>query len=141
MAKIQKPKVYKQSKIPSSAIKPARDYNQSYGRFAFRSTCENHCLLADWGKPELSELIKCFKKFEKLQWKEIIKDSGFQYESPKQVAIKPPSTLPPDASLDSIRVNQRMRLFGYRTQDIFNIIWFDKDHMVCPMDKEKKYAL
>lgn len=141
MPKIDKPKKGKRSRIPIEATQLKTSYDDDFGRFAFSSVCENHCLLEDWQKAELERLIYCFKKIESLTWKQIKKDSGLDYESHSYIAVPRPQTLPPDASLDSIRVNLKMRLFGYRTQNVFNIIWFDKNHIVCPEDKTKKYAI
>ncbi len=116
-------------------------YEDCTGRIAFSKVCDRHCLLSDWDKKELKLLIDCFKKIESMCWKDIKSYNGFNYETIKHIAITPPSSLPPDATLKSLKLNDDHRLYGYRAQDTFNIIWFDKTHMVCPMNKQKKYAI
>lgn len=128
-------------KITQDALERKLDYNEQFGRFAFSSCCDRHCLLSEWQKRELVELISFFKKVEKLNWKNILINDALNYESHNFTDLPPPSTLPPDASLDSMRVTQKMRVYGYRTQDVFNIIWFDREHKVCPMGKKCKYQV
>lgn len=140
MREIKKPKK-KATKINPKATENSYSTNDDFCRFVFSFTCERHCLLSDWQKIELSELIGFFKKLELQTWKDIFKDDGLNYESHSWIALPRPRALPPDASLDSMRVTQRMRLYGYRTQNFFNIIWFDREHKVCPTDKECKYRV
>jgi hypothetical protein len=117
------------------------DYNERHGRLAFLNACDKHCLLSKWRNNELDELIGCFKKVERSTWKNILRDDGLKYESHQYIDFPRPKDLPPDASLDSIRVTQRMRLYGYRSDDVFYIIWFDREHAVCPMSKQKRYKI
>ena len=140
MGKIKKPGKTG-TRIPTSATEKKLNYNEAHGKFTFSSVCDHNCLLSGWQKDELQQLIGCFKKVERLLWKEILKDPGLNYESHKFIDLARPEKLPPDASLDSIRVSQRMRLYGYRTQDVFNIIWFDREHIVCPEGKTCRYAI
>lgn len=140
MREIRKPKK-EATKISSVATEKTINYNERPGRLSFLSACDTHCLLCNWQKDELTELMGCFKKVERTLWKNILKDDGLNYESHNQIDLPPPPALPPDASLDSMRVTQRMRLYGYRTQDVFNIIWFDRLHEVCPEGKKWRYKV
>jgi hypothetical protein len=119
----------------------SNQYEESTGRVAFSKVCSKYCLLCDWTKQELKLLIKFFKKLESMWWKDIKLDGGFRYETIQYAAIPRPTSLPPDATLKSLRVNECHRLYGYRAQDTFNIIWFDRNHIVCPMGKPKNYAI
>ncbi len=83
---------------------------------------------------------RIFQKIEKLSWKQIQSDPGLNFERNKNIALPLPSNFPPDASLCSVRVNQKIRLYGYRVREFFYIVWFDKNHKVCPMGKSKKYT-
>lgn len=144
MGKINKKaaKREKCSKITSKATeKPAINYNECCGRFGFLSVCDNHCLLSEWHGSELSELIGCFKKVERTIWKNILKDDGLDYKRHHHINLPLPKNFPPDATLDSIRVNQKMRLYGYRLNDVFYIVWFDREHLVCPVGKQKRFTI
>ena len=131
----------KETKITPTASQKQVTYEECTGRIAFSNVCDKHCLLCDWTKKELKALIDCFKKIESLCWKDIRNDRGLNYETIKHAAIRRPSSLPPDATFKSLRVSDDHRLYGYRAQDIFNIIWFDRNHIACPVGKPKKYAM
>ena len=141
MAKtIKKPMKNNECKIPQPQLKV--NYDKCTARLAFSSVCNSHCLISEWYDDELITLINCFKNLESKTWLEIKDDNGLNYEPKvKHIDIQRPQTLPPDANLSSLRVNKKSRLYGYRTQDVFNIIWFDKNHVVCPMNKQKKYSV
>jgi len=142
MGKIKKPKKSKSGKISNNATQStATSYDEFHARFAFAKTCSNNCLLKDWQKNELQSLMSSFKKIEGMQWKEIKKDQGLDYETITTFNVKLPDSFPPDVGLKSLRVDQKRRLYGYRVQDTFYIIWFDKDHIVCPLGKKRKYSL
>lgn len=116
------------------------NYDERKGKLAFSSACNRRCLISDWQKSELENLIETFKKFESIEWKKIYDDSGLNWERNSHIAIKLPKSFPKDAKLHSIRVNGKMRLYGYRVQEFFYIVWFDKNHEVCPMNKNKKHS-
>lgn len=130
------------SKIKSSMTQlKSINYDQCFGRLAFSKSCEKNCLLSSWKSTELKLLIDCFKKVESETWNIIRHDIGLNLEVIKHIDLHRPSTLPPDATFRSIRVSNSMRLYGYRLQDTFYIIWFDREHIVCPQGKPKRYAV
>ena len=139
--KIDKPQKTNTSKIPDKALSLKASHDDEKAKLTFSKTCDTHCQLSEWHDNELDALISCFKKLEGMPWRDIKKDAGLKYESISSTCIPRPSTLPPDASLDSLRVTVKSRLYGYRTQEFFNIIWFDKNHIVCTLDKQRKYKV
>lgn len=118
-----------------------QDYNEMYGRVAF-TTVYHHksCNISDWHGSELKLLIDCFKKIEALKWKDILRDNGLNWERNANIAIQLPNALPEDLKLYSMRVDGKKRIYGYRVQQYFYIIWFDRNHIVCPENKPKKYT-
>lgn len=116
------------------------DYNLRKGKVAFENVVHSGCSITDWQGSELKLLIDAFKKLETLTWNQIMIDNGLNYERNKFIAIKLPSEIPTDAKLCSFRVNQKKRVYGYRAQEFFYIVWFDKNHIVCPTNKQKKYT-
>lgn len=124
--------------IDTSLKRP--DYNEMYGRIAFTNVSHHKsCNISTWHDTELKLLIECFKKIEALKWKDIFKDSGLNWERNSNIAIQLPSGLPEDSKLHSVRVDGKKRIYGYRVQEYFYIIWFDRNHIVCPENKPKKY--
>lgn len=140
---IKKPKKNNaNNRISNKAVElKSEDWDSCYGRIAFINVCNKKCLLSQWHEKELKDLIKCFIKVESKTWSEIKVDSGLKYEIVKQIAIPPPDNIPPDVRFGSLRVNDKNRLYGYRLTDTFYIVWFDKNHVVCPQGKSKPYAI
>ena len=138
--KIKEVQISTKGKSINTSLKSI-DYDSMSGKVAFESVVHNKtCSISDWNGREFKLLIDCFQKIEKLSWKQIQSDPGLNFERNKNIALPLPSNFPPDANLCSIRVNQKMRLYGYRVREFFYIVWFDKNHLVCPMGKSKKYT-
>ena len=105
--------------------------------FSFKNSCENHFLLSTWKDRELSDLIKTFKTMESLDWNQIYQHNGLRYKLIDQCPRTLPHGIPPDVSIFELRVNEKSRLFGYRSDNICNIIWFDNNHLALPCGKQR----
>lgn len=103
--------------------------------FSFRCVCKTHCQLSEWEKTEIKSLISTLQKVEGLLWRDIKKHQGLDYKPVDKVAYKLPSSVPPDATIEELKVNKQRRLVGYRSGRIFNLVWFDRVHGVCPEGK------
>lgn len=102
--------------------------------FSFSSTCKQLYQLSSLQKDELDVLINSLQIMSKLSWKEVLKHSGLRYKGPiEHYNGKLPEWLDDDVELFEFRFSRRGRVFGYRTGQIFNIIWFDRNHEVNPM--------
>ena len=77
---------------------------------------------------ELKDFISFAKKFESISWRTIKTYSGLKIENIPE--IKEPNSIDKDITLSSIRITQRFRLIGYRQEQYFYIVWFDKNHLV-----------
>ena len=136
---VKKPK-QSMSRVPSKALEiiDSANYEEMAPVFRFSSADDNNRVLHEWQKKELKALISCFKKMEKLTWNKIRRDTGFKMT--KLNNVSPPSYLSKEIELYEIRVNQEQRIHGYKFQNIFYIVWFDRDHTVCPEGKNRKYG-
>lgn len=103
--------------------------------FSFRCVCETHCQLSDWEKAEIKALMSTLQKVEGLLWKDIRRHQGLNYKPLDSVAYQLPPNVPPDATIEELKVDKRRRLIGYRSGRIFNLVWFDRNHEVCPEGK------
>lgn len=61
-----------------------------------------------------------------MQWRTIKTYNGFKYEDIPQ--IEKPDSIEKDITLSSIRASQSFRLIGYRSEEYYNIVWFDRNH-------------
>lgn len=112
-------------------------HDESKGKISFLKVCSTRYRLSAWQEEELTDLVNCFQKIENSTWKEIKRDGGLNYKPVKHIAVPPPSNAPPDAQLMSLKVCEKKRLYGYRIFDYFYIVWFDRNHEVCAMSKQK----
>ena len=75
---------------------------------------------------QLKQFVTFAKKIENMRWIDIFQTKSFNYESIKN--LKVPDYLSKDMVLKSIRVNQKFRIYGYRMNSDFYIVWFDPRH-------------
>lgn len=101
--------------------------------FSFCDACPNHFQLSDWRKDELKALMDTFKDMGGKPWSEVRKIKGFKAVDPATFSQKLPKYISPDVTIHECRVTGKARLFGHRTDNIFNVIWFDRNHQVYPM--------
>lgn len=129
------------NKSVTSTEKHKKSYDDMNGRIVFTKV-NNHkkCPIDKIQGTEFKLLIECFKIIESLTWNEIKLHNGLNFERNRNIAIPLPQGLPPDAKLCSMRVDGKFRIYGYRAQEFFYIIWIDRNHEVCPLGKNKKYT-
>ncbi|WYP28464.1 hypothetical protein NSQ54_10310 [Alkalihalobacillus sp. FSL W8-0930] len=116
---------------------PGHNTNDLAPHFSFKHACNHHFQLSDWQSIELAELIECFRKLESQSWTNIMKQSkrglGYCKVDPKTFSKSLPEYISPEHTIIELRVNKKARLFGYRWENVFHIIWFDRNHDVYPM--------
>lgn len=89
--------------------------------------CHKKHPLEDLQKKELKSFINFAKKIESQTWKQIkFEDKGLNYET---ISTK---TLPTNSNgiinMESLRVDGKFRIEGYRDDEYFYIVWFDRNH-------------
>jgi len=101
--------------------------------FSFIDTCQNHFQLHDWGREELKHLNDKFREYSKMTWSELRGIKGFQSVNPKTFSQPLPAHISPDVTVYECRISGKARLFGHRVNNVFRVIWFDRNHEVYPM--------
>lgn len=108
--------------------------NDSNIVISFKYTCDNHCLLENWKKEDLKKLSSGLKRLSQLTWNELPSYAGFHYKHIPQTSLnKPlPTNISKDENIFEIRIdnNSPRRIFAFRSQQAFNIIWFDLNHSI-----------
>lgn len=140
--KINKPDRRKrQRRINEDTTDLTADSSNDEERPSFRFTYAdpNRWLLSDWTASEVKDLVEGLKKIEKYNWLQIKKHGskkrgesvGTGY---KLIANHPtlPAGVPEPIKLSEMRIDNTKRIFGFRAGTIYYIIWFDRDHSVCP---------
>ena len=91
------------------------------------SQCDEKYPLQELQKDELKSFISFAKTFESLPWRTIKTYKGFKFESIPQ--IDKPDNIEKDITLSSIRASDKFRLIGYRQEQYFYIVWFDRNDL------------
>lgn len=135
------PQKKQQSRIPEQATQLNRpsSTDDEHPSFRFTYADKNRWLLSDWTSSEINDLIEGLKKIEKYTWGQI-KGHGSKKRGEsvgtgyKLINIHPtlPDNMPEDERLSEMRIDEKKRIFGFRVQSVYYIIWFDRDHSVCP---------
>lgn len=89
--------------------------------------CHRKYPLEDLQKKELKNFIAFAKKIENKTWKEIkFDDNGFNYETINTKKL--PTNSNGIIYMESLRVDGKFRIVGYRDNEFFYIVWFDRNH-------------
>ena len=59
-----------------------------------------------------------------------IPEQATQLNRPSSTTL--PDNIPEDERLSEMRIDEKKRIFGFRVQSVYYIIWFDRNHSVCP---------
>jgi hypothetical protein len=113
------------------------DHQNPSFRFAYAD--ENRWRLSDWQPDEILDLVRNLKKIEKHTWSQI-KGQGSRHRGDtvgcgyKIINNLPslPEGVSEDHKISEMRICQRKRIFGFRMNSIYYIVWFDRDHSICP---------
>ncbi len=140
--KIQKPSPQRKgNRIPEKAIAIPQQTSTDDEHPGFRFTCvdKNRWRLSEWTSSEIDDLLAGLKKIESYTWGQI-KSQGTKKRGAsvgtgyKLVNNHPklPENVPEDVKLSEMRIDDKKRIFGFRDRSVYYIIWFDRDHSVCP---------
>jgi hypothetical protein len=109
--------------------------------FRFTYADKNRWTLSDWAPSELKDLIEGLKKIEKYTWGQI-KSHGSKKKGQsvgtgyKQIDKFPklPEDVPAEYAkfFSEMRIDRTKRIFGFRVNSMYYIVWFDRNHSVCP---------
>ncbi|MFD1675390.1 MAG6450 family protein [Alicyclobacillus fodiniaquatilis] len=108
-----------------------------YPTFAFDFVDENKFCLWDADKNYHRGLVATWKKMRSLSWSEIKNHTGLRM---KRIETKHtlPTNVSEDIELLEIRVSLEGRLHGFRIDELFQVLWFDPEHEVCPEGKVRR---
>ncbi|MBR8834349.1 MAG: hypothetical protein DSM106950_10020 [Stigonema ocellatum SAG 48.90 = DSM 106950] len=132
----------KGSKIPENATANAfqagtTDHLRPSFRFTYAD--ENRWHLSEWNADEIKDLIRDLKKIEKYTWLQIKEQGSKQRGSSVGCGFKIiqnhpnlPNNVSEDVTISEMRIGQKKRIFGFRLESHYYIVWFDRDHSVCP---------
>lgn len=128
-------------RIPEQAtqLTESRSTDDEHPSFRFSHADKNRWFLSDWTSQEINELIEGLKKIEKYTWGQIkghgAKKRGESVGTGYKLINKHPKlpeNVPEDVRLSEMRIDEKKRIFGFRLESVYYIIWFDRNHEICP---------
>jgi hypothetical protein len=91
-------------------------------------------------KEDFAKILKAFKGFESMKWSEIEGPRHHFVEIGKIIndAQRRLETIGLDdiSSLFSFSIEGEPRVWGVRINEVFNVLWWDPEHKVCPSVKK-----
>ena len=107
--------------------------------FRFTYADENRWHLSEWKADEIKELIRDLKKIENHTWLQTKEQRSKKRGDSVGCGFKIiqnhphlPNAVSEDVTISEMRIGQKKRIFGFRAESHYYIIWFDRDHSVCP---------
>lgn len=128
-------------KIPENATKlQGISFDDTKAILSFLYADKTKWKLSSWKNTELDDLISCFQEIESLTWNDIKKSKGLKYGSVHNPPEINNNNISWDVDVKEMRVDRRKRIMGFRVQNIFYIVWFDRDHSVCAEGKNRSHG-
>ncbi|HEX4276442.1 MAG TPA: hypothetical protein VHZ74_13860 [Bryobacteraceae bacterium] len=127
-------------KAPRLASDPSSYYD---AHPAWRVIRMEFCDPYGWHQVDAETLLFIREKLgelEKLTWKEVLKPGSGSHPMPTKELCKEARDRLVELEIDeadnlvSIRLQQKMRVWGYMDQGILNLLWWDPEHSVYPMN-------
>ena len=94
---------------------------------------------SDWSKQEMNEFWNFYKKIHQFTWQQVYLTSGKTQKNGFAYTVIPISKYPnkdfkenlsKDITIFELRVNQKIRVHGFRNKAVFYICWLDKNHEI-----------
>lgn len=113
-------------KLPNLNKQLVPNYDNTTCNLKFSRCDDNKYQLWTLNKEQLKRFVSFAKKIENMKWIEIKQAKSYHYENINNL-VKP-DFISKDIILKSIRVDGKFRIYGYRIDSDFYIIWFDPNH-------------
>jgi hypothetical protein len=95
--------------------------------------------VSEWGRDELKKLRRFIEKIQSMSWAQIKADGGLGYclhkGPPKGHGFSRPTSLSKDHTLIEMKVGGKSRVHGVENNDLFFLVWLDRNHAVFPDKK------
>lgn len=89
--------------------------------------------LSEWQREELKELSNKIDLINKLTWSQVKRNSSLRYKDVSNANKLPVSKnlLSEDITYCEMRITDKARIFGFRSNSIFFLCWLDRNHKIC----------
>ena len=132
--KLKKPKAQKTKNITEQSTNTPLK-KEGCIIFSLRYIQKNHCY-SDCQPAEKQALIEAMFKRREMTWQTIAKEHrhGLGYEKIERssLTVNVPKIVPEDASILAFRFFGLAPMVGYKENDVFHILWLDRQYKVYP---------
>jgi hypothetical protein len=89
--------------------------------------------LSEWQREELKGLSNKIDLINKLTWSQVKRNSSLRYKDVSNANKLPVSKnlLSEDITYCEMRITDKARIFGFRSNSIFFLCWLDRNHKIC----------
>jgi len=115
--------------LSKSAETAKVDYNREKPTFCLRYVDPAYCITS-CDKDDKASFAERIRQLSTMTWNDIINADrhGFGLETIARDALpKAPANVSEDVRFIALRFSGKKPMVGYRTADMFHVIWFDRD--------------
>ncbi|MGN6369077.1 MAG: hypothetical protein ACTHN5_12520 [Phycisphaerae bacterium] len=110
-------------------------------RLSFEYSEDSHCLSL-LSSEDVRNAVDCFRRLNSMTWVQVYQTAsktpgmktGLHWNPYEDSALKVnrPGRVSEDHKIAGIRAGDKYRIFGFRFEDTFHVLWFDPEHKICP---------
>jgi len=96
--------------------------------------------LSKCNRNEVKEYMGCLRKLTSMTWQQVWGQGGGEktglgftnYEDHSITGARRPANISPELRISAIRASSKLRLFGVKIENVFHVLWFDREHTIVP---------
>ncbi len=98
------------------------------------------CLSA-WTGDECKLAVDALRRLTTMTWQQVLTTAGkggsktglgYTPYPDSALTVPRPADVDKEAVIAGIRASQKLRIFGFYSDHVFYVIWFDREHAICP---------
>lgn len=131
----------KNEKFPKNNIIENPSTNNLPPHISLKYYDYKHECFSQWTQRDLKDFSHLNELLSKTTWKEMIQNCSKNYGMKKglgstvirdtNIHEKLPKNISKDCTLIELRVNEKSRIIGFRNNEIYFLIWLDRNHDLC----------
>jgi hypothetical protein len=141
------PPAHKGAFSPAAVVGTPDHYDERTPSFSFLHA--DRAYAGGWSWPddvEAGEILRFLCEMSRYTWREITdrrRPNGkvMHHEQPIETVCPEAQSRITELGLDAVferlfrfELGSRKRLWGFATEGVFYVLWWDRDHQVCPID-------
>jgi hypothetical protein len=102
---------------------------------------EKYCL-SGHGRDEVKAAMNCLRKLTTLAWRDVLAQGGRGgnktglghtiYGDHQLKHVSRPAALSQEVKISALRASQKSRIFGAYRNQVYYLLWFDRNHEIVP---------